>query len=527
MPLPKPALDNRRYDQLVSETRALLSRAQPGWTDHNASDPGITLLELFAWLAEQNLYRLDRLSDEAQRTFVRLAGIEPSAAGVARTVVAIDAAGAAIELPARVQVGAQGAALFETTTALAVSPARLASVVAGRTEVTAANARHEPFAAFGARPRPGHALVLGFDRPLAAPGATVSLHAWTDRWQGDAATRAALIAEQAACPPQIDWRHHYRVRTVWEYRASGGAWLPLSDVFDETRALTLTGFVRFTAPADSAASGSQALHFIRCRIAAGRFECPPRLVHVALNAVTCEHALSRAPRELGLARGHAGATFAFGEAPVVAGSTNLVLDDGAGHVADDWREVAEWDRAGAHDRVFRVDAEQGLLQSGDGLRGEILPAGFRLRAAYRVGGGVAGNVGAGTLTGVPANDVNLALVPPLAALAAPLAATQPFAATGGCAREPIEHAQARAFEAVSQRRQGGHAGGHRTACARHARGADRACPRDRRSRSGAAVLPGARRRSRWSSFHSVRCRRRGRARRCSMPSRAMSTCAGW
>lgn len=450
MPLPKPTLDSRCFDQLVSECRALLSRAAPGWTDHNASDPGITLLELFAWVGEQNFYRLDRLSDEALRAFVRLLGIEPQPPAVARTVVAIGTMGVAIELPPRVQVGAGPSALFETTSALLVSPAQLKKVVAGAVDFTAANRSAEPFSAFGPRPRPGHALVLGFDRALAPPGATVTLHVWTERWEEDATTRAALMAEHAApCARPIDWRRHYRVRTLWEYLSSSGAWGSLADVVDETRALTLTGFVHFTAPIDHGTSGPEALSLVRCRIASGRFECAPHLAQVALNAVTCEHALSRAPRDLGRSRGHAGAVFAVGEVPLVAGTTKLVLDDGAGRTMTDWAEVPDWDRAGAHDRVFCVDPEQGLLQSGDGLRGEILPADFHLHAAYRVGGGSAGNVGAGTLTSVPPTAANLALVPQLASLGAPLVVRQPLPATGGNAREPIERAQATAFDAAS------------------------------------------------------------------------------
>src|SRR5712671_5244160 len=99
MPLPKPSLDNRRFDQLVGEGRALIPRLAPRWTDQNASDPGITLLELGAWLAEQNIYRFDRVSDEALRAFVRLIGIEPAMPATARTVVSIgngNAAGVAL-----------------------------------------------------------------------------------------------------------------------------------------------------------------------------------------------------------------------------------------------------------------------------------------------------------------------------------------------------------------------------------------------------------------------------------------------
>jgi hypothetical protein len=451
MPLPKPVLDNRRFDQLVSESIGVLRRAAPEWTDQNASDPGITLLELFAWLGEQNIYRFDRLSDAAKRAFLRLLGVEQLAAGVATTVVNLESA-SAIALPPRIQLATANALLFETTEAVFVSPAHLARVeVAGRVlaDETARNRAHIAFPAFGLQPRTGAALLLGFDRALNDAGARLSLHVWTDHWQDDAATRAALIDEERdSRAGTFEWPRHYRVRTIWEYWSANG-WHPLSDVVDETRALTLSGFVRFSAAPDHQPSGPNALFYVRCRMTSGRFECPPDLLHVALNAVSCEHALTRMPREIGISRGHAGAVFALGEAPVVAGSSALQLENSAGDVQSDWREAVDWDRAGPHDRVFRLDPGRGEIQSGDGLRGEILPAGFRLIASYRCGGGHDGNIGTGTLIDVPASGENLDRAPALRTHGAPVAVLQPFAARGGSERESIESAQARAFDAAS------------------------------------------------------------------------------
>ena len=52
MPMPMPNLDDRRWDDLVDEGRALIPVYSRDWTDHNVSDPGITFLELFAWITE-------------------------------------------------------------------------------------------------------------------------------------------------------------------------------------------------------------------------------------------------------------------------------------------------------------------------------------------------------------------------------------------------------------------------------------------------------------------------------------------
>jgi len=450
MPLPKPTLDNRTWEQLVAEGRGLIPRLAPQWTDHNASDPGITLIELFAWLTEQNIYRFDRLSDEAIRRFARMVGAEPQPAQAARTVVAlVNGNAGGVVLPARLQLHAAAGALFETTQGLEVSPARLVGVgwagrAGGFSDTTGANAALAGYAPLGPRPRvrAGHAFHLGFDRALDAAGATLSLHVWTEHWQDDAATRAALAAEGG------DWRMHYRARTVWEFHAGGGVWQPLQQVADETRALSLSGYVRLAAPVGHQAGGvaaQPALFFIRCRLAGGGYECAPRLMHVAFNAVPAEHALSRDERLLGTAAGHAAARFAFGEQPVVADSVQLRLDDGAGTVQTDWSTRLDWDDSGPHDRHALLLPEDGELASGDGLRAQTLPAGFKVLARYRVGGGVAGNVEPGTLASLPPSAHNLALAPALGALAAPLAVQQPFPATGGAARETLDALRARAY----------------------------------------------------------------------------------
>lgn len=467
MPLLKPSLDNRSFDQLVDEGRAQIPRLAPGWTDHNASDPGITLLELAAWLSEQNIYRFDRASDEALRGFARLVlGHDRREAMLATTVVSVvnpNAAG--VQLPPRIQLATASAAAFETRTALHASPAQLVQVgwsAPGGAfhDATASNDDAGPWWPLGPRPRPGAALVLGFDRALDAAGATLALHLWTDSWREDARTVQRLQAEhdawvahlRASCPPctwhdeadAVHWRRHYRAQTVWEFDAGAGVWPPLHDVVDDTRALSLSGFVRFAAPVGH--QPHDGVWRLRCRLRRGRFECAPRAFKLLFNAVEAEHALSRPERVLGRAFGHAHALFACGESPLVDGATVLRLDDGAGDVQTDWQVVAEWDRCGPHDRCVRVDPVLGLLQGGDGLHGEVLPAGHEVSASYRVGGGRAGNLPAGTLTRVPANAINDALTQPtpLSGLAQPLALRQPFPALGGRPREALRAMQGRA-----------------------------------------------------------------------------------
>src|SRR5579872_2677032 len=72
MPLPVPNLDDRTFDQLAAEARALIPRYFLPWTDYNASDPGITLLDLFAFLHEAAHYQINRVPE---RTLERFAGM--------------------------------------------------------------------------------------------------------------------------------------------------------------------------------------------------------------------------------------------------------------------------------------------------------------------------------------------------------------------------------------------------------------------------------------------------------------------
>lgn len=72
MPLPQANLDTRRFDDLVAEMRALIPRYAPEWTNHNASDPGITLIELLAWVTEATLYRINRVPEATSLEFAKL-----------------------------------------------------------------------------------------------------------------------------------------------------------------------------------------------------------------------------------------------------------------------------------------------------------------------------------------------------------------------------------------------------------------------------------------------------------------------
>ena len=92
--LPIPDLDDKTFDELFVEARALIPRYAPEWTDHNTSDPGITFIELFAWLTEMQIYSLNRINDKNRLKYLKLLGEAPRSAKPAKVNLAFSMANA-------------------------------------------------------------------------------------------------------------------------------------------------------------------------------------------------------------------------------------------------------------------------------------------------------------------------------------------------------------------------------------------------------------------------------------------------
>src|SRR5436305_5761975 len=75
-----PVIDDRSYDSIIAEMRARIARYtpewKPVWTDLNDSDPGITMLQVFAWLGEMLAYRMNKVPELNQLKFLELIGVE-------------------------------------------------------------------------------------------------------------------------------------------------------------------------------------------------------------------------------------------------------------------------------------------------------------------------------------------------------------------------------------------------------------------------------------------------------------------
>ena len=87
MALPPPRLEDRSFQDLVDDAKRFVQQRCPEWTDHNVSDPGVTLIETFASMTDQLLYRLNRVPDRHFVKFLELIGVNlfpPTAANVSQ-----------------------------------------------------------------------------------------------------------------------------------------------------------------------------------------------------------------------------------------------------------------------------------------------------------------------------------------------------------------------------------------------------------------------------------------------------------
>jgi predicted phage baseplate assembly protein len=504
MPIPLPNLDDRHWADLVDEGRALIPLYAPEWTDHNLHDPGITLIELLAWIAEMDIYQLNRIPERHKRKFLALVGISPEPPRPAHTVLSFTLTDGTppLSLPVGVEFAGNDPSgqetRFRTLEPITVVPGRLQAVQVkdeqGFHNVTDHWLRGESFGVFGAIPQLGAELYLGFSHawPLSAP---VSLFFTFAGSHAGEEARRHLVQEmsdrKSACLPRLsdflcppgapsppsmtlepeEVSPHHGVHLVWEVLTTAGAataWRRLEPhaVDDGTRALTLDGRVRLQLPAEMAKKRldpvAAELYYLRIRFAMGTYDAPPMLQQVALNGVMAEQAqeVEAVPlgsgdgtphQELRLGDGTPHQELRLREAPVQASSLQLFSFEGNEWRA--WRRRPDFDGSTRRDLDFQLDPTTGAITFGDGEQGRVPPFGTPLYAVYRATRAEAGNLAAGTinqLANSPHNQVALGQVALGAILeqvkAGQVAILNPVAATGGAPAETLAHAIGRAIE---------------------------------------------------------------------------------
>jgi predicted phage baseplate assembly protein len=454
MPLLAPVLDDRNFAQIVAEAKTLIPRYTPEWTDFNESDPGITLLQLFGWMTDMLLYRVNRVPDRNYIEFLRLLGIELQPAHPASVELTFTLARKDVDVvmvPKGTQIaaassGGEAPTIFETNETLIALGAKLAAIqsfdaFSYSNETTKNGAAGQTFHPFGPRAREESALLFGFDTPLAFTSQQVNLMVYVHADDTNPITHCDI--DLATAPPPATF--------VWEYY-DGTDWQHFEIDKDETRAFTRSGHIYFPGPGTRIKRAiigdtTAPLYWICARLADATYEKAPELESILINTITATQALTVRSEVLGSTDGRPGQTFRLGSAPVVVREraeqvggvtiTSLRLEIDEGHGFEVWQEVDDFHASKPDDAHYRLNRTTGEIAFGDGEHGRIPVANFTpapnvIAREYRYGGGKAGNVAANTVTAMQTTVESVASV------------TNLRGGTGGSEEETLAAAKLRA-----------------------------------------------------------------------------------
>jgi predicted phage baseplate assembly protein len=404
--LPAPNLDDRTFQDLVDEAKRLVQAQCPEWTDHNVSDPGVTLIEAFAQMVDQLIYRLNRVPDRNYVKFLEMIGVElrpPAAAagGVTFWLSAPQPQSVLVRretLVSTPRTDIHDPVVFSTLRELEIIPCSLsvvgtALVGAEPADLTVALASGRGIAAFSKSPTPGDALLIGLSN--AVPSCAVTLR-----------------MECTVSGVGVDPRRPPRVWEAWV----GDGWSPCEIDHDDTGGLNKDGDVVLHVPEQHQASiiARQRAGWLRCRLVDNlpdqpTYKDPPRVT--AITAFTIGGTAPMANAEvqhretIGVSDGTPGQRFPLLRRPVLASEEPGTLEVQASEGEQPWAEVRHFAASRPGDHHYRVDPVAGEVQLGPAVRladgslrryGAVPPRGSSLvLTGYRTGGGRQGNVTAG------------------------------------------------------------------------------------------------------------------------------------
>ncbi|MFF9343917.1 putative baseplate assembly protein [Streptomyces sp. NPDC014773] len=419
MTLPSPHLDDRHFQGLVDEAKRLVQRRCPEWTDHNVSDPGVTLIEAFATMVDQLVYRVNRVPEKSYRAFLDLIGVRlhpPTAAGTDVTFRLSAPQPEPVSVRAGTEVATvrtetEPAVVFATTRDLTIVPCAYAALAtlpaAGAAGGAGADAaavdRTEELAlrrdvpCFSPAPTPGDALYVGLS----------------------AAVPAGVVVLRLDCDVQGVGVDPLRPPLLWE-AWDGRRWTACEVEKDDTGGFNRSGELILHLPATHTALSivRRTGGWLRCRLVAAAPDQPTYVAPPVVRGITAftigatvaaEHAERITGEVLGTAEGVAGQSFTVARPPVVPGEFALEVTppEGTEETGAPWTRVDDFAHSGPADRHFTLDEGTGRVEFGPAVRerdgtvrhfGEVPDKGATVRVrAYRTGGGVRGNVARSTL----------------------------------------------------------------------------------------------------------------------------------
>jgi predicted phage baseplate assembly protein len=409
--LPVTNLDDRRFQDLVDEAKRMIPQLTPEWTNHNVSDPGVALIELFAWMTEMTIFRLNQVPDVVYTHLLNLIGFEPFPATAARADLTFWLVGPVpddVVVPAGTQVATSGdigaSRVFTTLEDLRISQTELIASLTSMGDDTYTDVWDDLRIATGAVvcfPRspltPGDAFYLGFAGSLAGNAIQLAISANVEG--------IGVVPDN----PPIVWE-------VWQ----GEGWIPVTLHRDTTGGLNRDGTIIMLIPNahEPLTLGGTRAHWVRARLLPAEpgqpfYRASPQirtLVPASIGGtVVAEHSEVAPRMVLGSSTGKPDQAFSVEWTPVLPRTPfeRILVIDTAGNERA-WDEVADFVNSGPDDQHVMWDSTTGTVRFGPNIRypdgstrqhGAVPPEGTRIAVSgYRYGGGAVGNVGAGTLT---------------------------------------------------------------------------------------------------------------------------------
>lgn len=393
MPLEPVKLDDLTWAALTTATRARIAAASKGqWTLHAPVDPGVTLLELYAYLYEQRLYWMDHATPELLRAILALFGFrpEPARAAAAPVQFTIDPPAVTIAAGTAVWLGRDDSLVFTTSADMTVVPLTATRLFGGSRDVTPDLKQGREAELFVGGEDEVRIELDGSDAPVAGSWLGILL----------------LLDTSEKIAPQWDPSSTSispPVTFEFFYLGPASEWKPLTEVEDGTGGLRRSGIVRVRVPADW-----NPLHLL-IRRTAGEHPFPPRIVSLAPNAAIVRHRrkVPAQPFEwtendcrplpgLQLSLDVLSPDDVLARARPLEDTVKLRIRERDG-AWQEWKPALDFVFAGPRDRVFVVDRERRTLLFGDGLTGRlprpIFDGAPNVEVEYEAGGGTAGNIG--------------------------------------------------------------------------------------------------------------------------------------
>ncbi|MFC1960319.1 putative baseplate assembly protein [Chloroflexota bacterium] len=415
MGLETPRLDDRAFRDIVEEALERIPHMTQEWTAISPSDPGLTIIELFAWMTDIILYRLNRVPEKHFVKFMELLGMQLQEATPARAEVTFWLSAPqhdALEIPNGIEIATRRtesnpAIIFTTDGGKLVEVPDLAYLMTstlnpeGRAFIDYDTNRMSEFKVFASEsPQEGDALYLGFEKDL-------SKHILGIGLEVDVAEGAGIDPNN----PPFAWEVQSTVTDELQ-------WIELRRDSDTTLGLNMSGSVKLHLPQMKQSNHNGKLaYWIRLRLGQGgtenKYDVSPiikRLTTVSWGATVSATNAARMKDEIvGRSDGTPGQTFFLDHTPVVTRTQSeylVVIDPDGTETA--WSEVTDFSQSGENDRHYTIDSNTGELRLGPalpqpdgGIRryGSIPPKGTLLKmSAYRYGGGKAGNVAPGAIS---------------------------------------------------------------------------------------------------------------------------------